>query len=61
MLENVYTFPAFVSTSKSKDLVLPALLAKFTAASSSNLMCTGGLCTKMKPLSNGYSKPVAAL
>ena len=61
MLEKVYTLPAFVSTSKSKDLVLPALRAKFTAANSSKRMCTGGLCTKMKPRSRGYSKPVAAL
>ena len=61
ILEKVHTFPAFVSTSKSKVLVLPALLAKFTAANSSNLICIGGLCTKMKPLSSGYKSPVAAL
>ena len=57
----VYTAPAFVSTSKSNDLVLPALLAKFTFETSSKRMWTGGLCTKMKPLSSGYRKPVAAL
>lgn len=61
MLEKLYTVPAFVSTSKSKDLVEPELRAKLTQATSSNLMCTGGLCTYMKPRSRGYRKPLDAL
>lgn len=51
-------FPSFRFSSKSKDLLasLPdvCIRAKLTMLMSSNLTNSAGLCTKMKPLSNGY-------
>mgnify|MGYP001794602378 CR=1 FL=1 len=64
MLLNTYVVPDFVSISKSNDLLdppPPATRAKLTVAISSNLTCIGGLCTKIKPLSRGYNKPLPAL
>lgn len=61
MLLNVCVVFDLSSTSKSKLRVDPPLRAKLTEAISSNRMWMGGLCTYMKPRSNGYSKPAAAL
>ena len=59
------TFPSFRFSSKSKDRLasLPdvCMRAKLTVLMSSNLTNSAGLCTKMKPLSNGYRYPEAAL
>lgn len=60
-LLKVYCVPTLVSTSKSKERVLPEFRAKLTEATSSKRMWTGGLCTNMKPRSRGYKNPVAAL
>ena len=62
ILLNTNTVPFLVSISKSKYLVvLPVPLEKLTQLISSNLMCMGGLCTYMKPLSSGYRKPLLDL
>lgn len=60
-LLNEIAVPFFSSMSKSK--VLPVVLprAKFTHAISSKRTCTGGLCTKMNPLSRGQRRPLPAL
>ena len=54
MPTKVHVEPVRVSMSKSNERVLPALRAKFTDSTSSNLMCSGGFGTKMKPRSSGY-------
>jgi len=45
MPTKVYTDPVLVRMSKSNERVLPALRAKLTDSTSSNLMWTGGLGT----------------
>ena len=50
---NWKTPPFLVSTSKSNDLVVAELRAKFTELTSSKRTWMGGLCTNMKPRSSG--------